>query len=501
VETPSKKELLKENARLKQELALMQQKLDLLLRRMFGQSSEKLSPDQLELFLQPRGDELGKVPASSLEEADPRHEKKKARRARSERWPGDLPVVEQIIEPQEVVAAPQDWRLIGAEVSEQLDYEPAKFYRRRVVRRKYVHRSEMEQAPVIAPLPASLQERCVAAPGLLSAVIVGKYCDHLPLYRQEMIFASRHGVHLPRQSLARWMGLAADWLRPIYELIRTGIMGGGYVQVDETPVRYLSPGHGQTKLGYLWTALSPGGDVVYRWETSRAARCLDHVMAADFQGTIQCDGYAAYPSFAKQRENITLAGCWAHARRTFHEALEYAPQQAGWILRQIRALYRVEADLREGKYSPLLRQRERASRSAMIQRRIFRALAIWKKSGRFLPRSNFGKAIDYTLGSRQMLSVYLEDGRLEIDNNQVENAIRPTALGKKNWLFIGEAAAGERSAILYTIIESCRRRGIDPLAYLRDVLTRLPSATNWTVHELTPENWAKSAQASVQAAA
>jgi transposase len=209
-------------------------------------------------------------------------------------------VVEQIIEPAEVVEAPQDWRLIGAEVSEQLDYEPARFFRRRLVRRKYAKRNDAYTAPVIAPLPASLQERCIAAPGLLAAVIVGKYCDHLPLYRQEAIFAGRHGVHLPRQSLTRWMGLAADWLRPIYELIRTGIMGGGYLQVDETPVRYLCPGHGQTKLGYLWTALSPGGDVVYHWETGRSLQCLHKIIAPGFRGTLQCDAYAVYGNYARR---------------------------------------------------------------------------------------------------------------------------------------------------------------------------------------------------------
>jgi transposase len=137
----------------------------------------------------------------------------------------------------------------------------------------------------------------------------------------------------------------------------------------------------------------------------------------------------------------------------------------------------------------------------MIVQRIFRALAAWKRSGRFLPRLSFGKAIDYALANRELLSRFLQDGRLEIDNNQVENAIRPTAIGKKNWLFIGEANAGERSAILYTIIECCRRRGIDPQAYLRDVLTRLPSATNWNVNELTPENWAKAKQAILQTVA
>ena len=172
----------------------------------------------------------------------------------------------------------RDWRLIGAEISEQLDYEPGRFLRRRLVRRKYVRRGDLEAVPVIAALPPSLQERCTAAPGLLAQIIVSKFCDHLPLYRQEAIFGNRHGVYLPRQSMARWMGLAADWLRPIYEQIRTGVMAGGYLQIDETPIRYLSSGHGQTKLGYFWTALSPGGDVVYHWETSRGA--LSRVAAA-----------------------------------------------------------------------------------------------------------------------------------------------------------------------------------------------------------------------------
>ena len=312
----SKKQLLKENqelreenARLRQEIELLRQKMDLLIRRVFGRSSEKLDASQLDLFLMAPESEPGKVDASSLEEADPRHEPRARRDARClERWPADLPVVEQIIDPKEVQKAPQDWRLIGAEVSEQLDYEPGRFLRRRLVRRKYVRRGDPEAAPVIAALPPSLQERCFAAPGLLAHIIVSKYCDHLPLYRQEAIFGNRHGVHLPRQNMARWMGLAADWLRPIYEHIRTGVMAGGYLQIDETPIRYLSPGHGQTKLGYLWTALSPGGDVVYHWETSRAADCLKNVIAADFQGTIQCDAYVAYGSFVRKHERLSPCG-------------------------------------------------------------------------------------------------------------------------------------------------------------------------------------------------
>ncbi len=337
-----------------------------------------------------------------------------------------------------------------------------------------------------------LQERCTVAPGLLAQVIVSKYVDHLPLYRQEQIYWTRHRVWLPRQNLARWMGMVADWLKPIYEHIRTGVMAGGYVQVDETPVRYLAPGNGKTKIGYFWTTSQPGGDVVYQWKTSRAASCLDSVLPVDFKGTVQCDGYAAYASFARRKEHIQLAACWAHARRKFYEAREQDPQIAGWLLRQVAHLYRLERKLRADKTGPQLREALRAHQSKPVYQRLHRVLTRLKRKRRYLPRSRMGLAIDYTLNLWPQLGVYLDDGRVEIDQNLVENAIRPTALGKKNWLFVGQAETGQRSAILYTIVESCRRRGIDPFAYLHHVLTRLPHSTNWQIKDLTPEAWARS---------
>jgi len=496
---------VQENARLVQENALLRQKIDLLVQRIFGASSEKLDAAQLELLLSLGADELGKAPASSalLEEALAASSKDRSRRRKNHepRWPADLQVIEEVIEPPQVQAEPQAWRCIGEEVSEQLDYEPARFLRRRLIRRKYVHRWELDEPPVIASLPEKLQERGLAAPGLLAQIIVGKYCDHLPLYRQEQIYWTRHGVNLPRQTMAAWMGLAADWLKPIYHEIRTGVMAGGYVQIDETPIAYLSPGHGKTKQGYLWTCSQPGGDAVFDWQTSRAATCLSKIVPVDFRGTLQCDGYAAYGAFLKERgEAITLAGCWAHARRHFHEAREHAPQHAGFILRQIQHLYRIEKQLREERAGPRLREAVRASRSRPIHARLHRVLVKLKLSKRHLPQSSMGQAIDYALAQWAMLSVYLDDGRVEIDNNLVENAIRPTAIGKKNWLFIGDAAAGERGAILYTIVESCRRRGLDPQRYLRDVLTALPTLTNWQVKDWTPEAWAKAQRPSRKAA-
>lgn len=492
--TPREEALTRELNQCRLELAsahrqieLLRQKVDWLVRRVFGSTSERLDPAQLELLLQLPSASPATPPQPTQPEPAPRS---RTARARAPRLPENLPVVEEVIDPEPVKADPQAWRCIGQEVSEQLDYEAARFVRRRLIRRKYVHRTQRDSAPVIAALPERLLDRSLPASGLLAHILVSKYCDHLPLYRQEQIFFQRHKVALPRQNLARWVGLAADWLKPIYEHIRTGVMAGGYVQVDETPIRYLEPGHGRARQGYLWTANRPRGDVFYHWEPSRAAECLEKIVPTHFLGVLQSDGYAAYRAFANTRgADIRLAGCWAHVRRSFHEALELCPRSAGWILRQIQHLYRVEAALREHRAGPRLREAMRASQSRPTIVRIKKALALLKSSGRHLPQSTMGQAIDYTLGQWTGLELYLDDGRLEIDNNLVENAIRPSAVGKKNWLFFGDAGAGQRSAIIYTVIETCRRRGIDPYAYLRDVLRRLPSMTNWQVPTLAPGSW------------
>jgi transposase len=481
-------------AALEKENALLREKIDLLVRKLFGAKSEQLDPAQLLLLLQGL-DEPGKAPEPVAAEAPRRSTGQSPPRERRSRLPEHLPVIEEVILPEPVKLAPQDWRRIGEEVSERLDYEPARFLRRRTVRPKYVQRGVLDAVPIVAPLPDSLLAGSLVSPGLLAQIVVSKYCDHVPLYRQESIYWSRHQVWLPRQTMAEWVELAADWLKPIYQQIQQGILSQGYVQVDETPIRYLAPGHGRTKLGYLWTCGVPRGDVLFHWETSRAASCLENIIPVDFNGTIQCDGYEAYDCLARRRgDKILLAGCLAHVRRKFYEARETAPKAAGFILRHFQNLYALEAQLRKARAGPKLRQAERTSLSRPVLARLHRALVRLKIKRRYLPRSLMGKAIDYALSQWPALLIYLDDGRLEIDNNLVENAIRPTAVGKKNWLFIGGAQAGDRSAIIYTVIECCRRRGLDPFAYLRDVFTRLPSMTNWQVKDLTPEAWAKSRQ-------
>lgn len=469
----------------RREIALLRQKLDLVLKRMFGSSSEKISKDQLELLLA-----LAETPAPEVKEK-PVAPVARPRKERRQRLPENLPVVEEVLEPEAVKAEPEQWRRIGEEVSEQLDYQPGRFFRRRLVRPKYAHRTNRDLAPIVAELPERLLERSLPAPGLLAQVLVSKYCDHLPLYRQESIYSTRHGVNLPRQTLARWVELAADWLQPIYQAIRTGVMAGGYVQVDETPIDYLDPGKGQTGQGWLWTASRPGGDVIFQWETSRASSCVGNLLPGDFTGTLQCDGYGAYPVFVRNHTRpVVLAGCWAHVRRKFYEARDQEPKLSGWFLRQIQLLYQVEARLREANAGPDERAAARAAESRMVVERFHRVL-LRVRSTR-LPKSLLGTAIAYALGQWEGMTVFLGDGRVEIDNNLVENAIRPTALGKKNWLFVGEAGAGQRGAILYSVIESCRRRKIDPYAYLRDVLTRLPSMTTRQIDEIVPANWAPS---------
>lgn len=232
----------------------------------------------------------------------------------------------------------------------------------------------------------------------------------------------------------------------------------------------------------------PGGDVVYAWRTDRSAHSLHELVPSGYVGMIGCDAYSAYDAFAGGRGGIALVACMAHIRRKFHDAQDERPRFCAWVLRQFGLLYRIEAGLR-GR-GPALRAAVRASQSRLIYDRLGKALRIKSDGDAFLPGSQTGKAVRYALENWEAMRPWLEDGRVEIDNNLVENAIRPTAIGKKNWLFIGSAEAGQTAEVLYTLAECCRRHGIDSFEYFRDVLERLPGMTNTQVGELTPAAWA-----------
>jgi transposase len=484
----------------RRENTLLRQKLDALARRCFGKKSEQLNAAQLELLLRGLTDGPWELPAKADEPpavSSPRRPRANPRRLRT---PDNLEVVREVIEPALVPAEPEHWKRIGQEVSRQLDYQPGKFFWHETVRPKYVRRTQRELPPVVAPAPARVADHGLAAPGLLAQLLVGKYCDHLPFYRQEQIFWQRHGVFIARQQMVQWTAQSVRLLSGITDCLKQELQQSGYVQVDETPVRYQDPMLvGRCGQGYLWTGLAPGQCVVYEWHVSRAARCLESLLGDDFAGKLQCDGYSAYPAFAKGNTELQLFGCWAHGRRGFFEAHEQAPQVAGWILKQIGLLYRWEEQWRQSRAGPGAREAMRASHHRMVVVRLHRALN--QLQPRYLPQSSMGQAISYALNQWPMLERFLEHGEVEIDNNLVENAIRPTAIGKKNWLFFGSADAGQRSAVMYTLIANCRLHGVEPYAYLKDVLERLPRTTNREVVQLTPFRWKSTRQSPAQLAA
>ena len=483
----------------RRENTLLRQKLDALARRFFGKQSEQLNEAQLELLLQGLGESRVAVPVPSpaaKASPAPRRPNPQSQRLRT---PNNLEVVQVVIEPEVVTAQPQAYKNIGQEVSRLLDYQPGKFFWRETVRPKYVRVDERALPPVMASAPPRVAEHCLAAPGLLAQLLASKYCDHQPFYRLENIYYQRHGVFISRQQMVQWTEPCVRLLRGIAKLLKAQMRTSGYVQVDETPVRYQAPELvGRCGQGYLWTALVPGECVVYEWHASRAAKCLDAFLGEDYSGKLQCDGYSAYPAFAKTKTNIELFGCWAHLRRGFFAAKEQAPVVAGWILNQIGALYGWEEQLRQTRAGPAARQALRTSHHRMVVARLPRVLT--RLQSRYLPQSPMGQAIGYALNQWPTMVRFLEHGEVEIDNNKVENAIRPTALGKKNWLFFGSEEAGERSAVMYTLMENCKMHGVEPIAYLKDVLERLPITTNKQVDQLTPLNWKKSRQQVVVAA-
>jgi hypothetical protein len=278
--------------------------------------------------------------------------------------------------------------------------------------------------------------------------------------------------------------------------MKTGLLAGTYLQADETPIRYLDPDvKGKSQQGWLWTYSHPEGDVVFEWNISRS-REGPREFLKEFKGKLQTDGYGVYESLARERGGeLILIGCWAHARRGFHEALDEG-RAAAWIVGQIGQLYGVEKALREHRAGPDLRAAVRAWQSRPVLVRLRRALEVIRR--RVLPKSLLGQAIDYTLSRWEALTRYVDDGRLEIDNNLCENAIRPTAIGKKNFLFIGHPEAGQRSAVIYSVLGSCRRLGINPAEYLQDLFERLPKAKTSEIKSLTPAAWLKAKQAAAR---
>jgi transposase len=405
----------------------------------------------------------------------------------------NVPVKETIVvEPDEVKADPLSYERIGEERTFEIDIVPPQIFKREIVRPKYRHKTDRERPPVLAAAPERPVMGGYASAGLLAWIALSKYVDHVPLYRLERQSA-RWGAQIPRQTMADWIRITAEWLEPIYRRMHKRLLGGTYLQADETPVRCNDPDEkrGGTTEGWLWVVSRPNEDVVFDWRLSRRHGELTTLIEG-FKGILQSDMYGAYESYARDHPEITWVGCWAHARRKFFEAEGENPKAVRLILLIIGWLYESEALWDEKKISASNRRRHRLKyypRKLYWLKRI--ALGLRKKA---LPKSGMGKACDYLLKYWEPLNRTLQCGETRLDNNLVENAIRPSAIGKKNWLFVGHPDAGQRSAIIYSIVISCQRRGIDPLVYLRDVLSRLPKMTTKDdLDALLPVNWQQAA--------
>jgi transposase len=483
------------------------QTVERLSRRVFGKSSEKLDPNQLELLLAglqtPAAPPVPAAPAGLAVVA----RAKPAGKTRRGRIPGNLPVTEVHIDPPEVLANPQGFRRSGEEVTERVCYTPGRFSVLRQVRRKYVEINNPAAKPLIAPLPPCLLERGTADATFVAEIVYNRFALHLPYYRQAEMFAAL-GARFDRKTLCEHAMLGAHWLGILYRHIEAEHRRSRYRQFDETPVDYLKPGSGKAQKGYFWVSNIPGGSVLFRWHAGRDAGGAAALFGPDPDPSVpltdeefeqlvclvQCDAYAAYLTWAAPRPWIRLAGCNSHARRKFTEAETQLPRLVGWILRQYALLYQIETRLREAKAGPALRAAVRAAESRMILERLGRAIKRLALRSSILPKSQLGKAVAYAVRNWDRLGMFLADGRLEIDNNLVENSIRPTKLGAKNWLFVGRQEAGQSAAVLYTIVENCRRLGIDTREYLVDVLTRLPGMMASDTAALTPVAWLKARQ-------
>jgi transposase len=471
-----------ENQALREKLAQVEHELMQLKRLVFGTKSERFlaagGPDQLPLFEEARpNDEPEEQPAVGETVTRRRPPKKPVRQV----LPSHLPREVIVIEPDRDTAG---LRKIGEQVTETLDYRPARLVVIRRVRPKYVDPTDEERGVIIGALPARVVEKGMAEPALLAHVLVEKYVDHLPLYRQVQRF-NREGITLPTSTLGDWTRASADLLLPLYEALGREALSGGYIQADETPIQVQSAEKaGTTHRGYYWVYHAPlSGLVVMDYQQDRS-RDGPAAFLEGYAGALQSDGYGAYDAF-DDLEQITAYGCWAHARRYFYEALDNAPDRAEHALAEIGRLYEVERVLREQEASPEERRRLRQEQAVPVLCR----LKAYLEENPGLPKSPWGRAVSYSLGRWKKLCRYTEDGRIEIDNNLVENAIRPIALGRKNYLFAGSHAAAERAAVIYSLVATCKKHEVNPQLWLSDVLSRIPTHPMKRVHELLPHHW------------
>ena len=490
-------------------LAKLQSQVDWLTRQMFGRKSERLRPADYALFegtewLEEARKKPQREPEPEQEEVTYRRKKPSGKR---KPLPENLPRVTREYDiPEQEKFCPETGKpsvkWIGTEVSEQLAYEPASCYVIEHVQHTYVRLEEnldgSKPEVVTAKKPQEGLAKCLAAPSLIAAVMTSKFAYHIPLYRlQKMLKAC--GITTPRSSMCRWIQQGAELLSPLVELMKVSILGSMTMQADDTPVKQQDPGGGKTRTCRFWSyvgdGVTGGHYVVYRYTSDRSRAGPEGFFTdADghplFHGNLQCDAAGSFSGLFKAGATweMTEVACWAHGRRKFHEIRGDFPAKAGWVLKKIKRLYRIERAAKHWNLSPaqVLALRARWSRPVVDE------ILSWcdDQVAEILPQSKLAEAIGYVRNRGEALRRYLYDGHKHIDNNGCERSLRGIAIGRKNWLFTGSEAGGHAAAVIFSLITSCQLHGVDPHAYLTDVLTRLPQTPEDQLEQFLPDRWA-----------
>lgn len=460
------------------ELFKLRTQLAYMVRQRFGRKSERyVDPNQLTLF---EMQELLKTPEPAPTE--PRQEapvpSKPKNKPKRKAIPADIPRKIEVIEPENL---PTNARRIGQEVTERLEYKPGEFWVHRIVRPKYV--IDNQDGVWVGTLPSTVIDKGIAGPSLLAHMMVAKYVDHLPFYRIiEML--KRAKVSLSAATVSDWFMKVSKLLEVLYIKQKEMTLSSGYIQADETSIRVQTKEkQGVTHLGYFWVYYAPRKEALFfEYNSSRAQVVPEHTLK-DFSGALQTDGYSGYTRLSK-KDKITKLACMAHTRRYFEQALSQEPDRVGYVLRQMQKLYTIEREVKDSTHQE--RKRVRQEQAAPI----LDELKSWMdKQSAYLPQSPLGKAIHYAQNQWAQLRRYIDDGAYLIDNNPIENKIRPVALGRKNYLFAGSHQAAQQAAIVYSLMAACKVAQVDPYQWLADILIKLPDYKANKVHELLPNAW------------
>lgn len=478
---------------LKGKIAYLEEQIEWFKRQIFGQKAEKFVDNKKNGELYFEGfEKLAPVP--SEKKTIPAHERSKRKPDGKDKivLPADLPIESQFIDlPEEDKICPETGIplvKIGEETTFKLAHKPGSYFIKQIIRPKYANPQRSEEGVSIANLPESLLNRCQADESLLADILVKKFADHLPLYRQSEIM-KRDGIHISRQTLCQWVLRTGTALKPLYNEMIDRILESENVFYDETPIQMLSPGKGKTHQAYMWVLVGgKSSSPAYRIYDFQLNRCHHHAakMLEKYHGVLHSDKYGAYETLANAKK-LTWCPCWSHIRRKFFEAESGDPKFRDWVLRQIRYLFMFEKVAWARSEEERLRIRQ--EKEIPIIDQLIEAIKKRLVDGAILPKSKFKEALGYFCSLIPHLKNYTKYAYARMDNNVAERAVRPIAIGRKNWLFVGNEDGGEAAAVIFSLIQTCRGLEVNPREYLEDVMRRLMSHNSQKLHELLPDQW------------